>query len=225
MSDEWLHLLNTDRSAYRARVLHFARMDWHALREHRLSLDEEQFLHHLEALFPPEESGPGDRFELSWWWPGERPHYTLHLRGQDGMRHPQAVDHVGSLHERAALAWVRHSTRSRRMDPWGMHVGAPPPFRSPQEFLDACLAEFPGARLTSLDLDHQEGYVDPPDTIVEANVRIEASLLASDGGIVMVHLGDWPEEDFARLDAWAQDLLNHPPGAPPAPGAGRRGAR
>jgi hypothetical protein len=212
MSDDWTELLSTDPRAYRGRVIHFARTEWHALREHRLSLTEPQFLQHLEALFPLDESGPGDRFELSWWWPGERPHYTLHLRGQDGMRHPQAVDHVGALHERAVLAWVRSITYERRMDPWGMHIGAPPPYRAPHEFLDACFAEFPGARLRSLELKHQEGFVDPPDTVVEPSVDLEASLAASDGGIVLVHLGMWPEEEYERLDEWARELLSHSPG-------------
>jgi hypothetical protein len=209
MLDDWMELLNTDPPAYRARVLQFARADWHALREHRLALSEEQFIQHLEALFPENESGPGDRFELSWWWPGARPHYTLHMRGQDGMRHPQAVDHVGALYERTALAWVRHKTYERRMDPWGMHIGAPPPYRPPNEFLEACMAEFPGARLVSLDLEHQEGYVDPPNAVVEPSVHVDASLAVSDGGIVMVHLGTWPEEEHERLREWARHVLAH----------------
>jgi hypothetical protein len=207
MSDEWVDLLSLDPRAYRARVVHFSRTDWHSLREHRLSLTEEQFLLHLEALFPPDESGPGDRFELSWWWPGDRPHYTLHVRGQDGMRHAQAVDHVGAMHERATLAWVRTTTRARGMDPWGMHIGAPPPYRAPHEFLEACFAEFPGARLTSLELEHQEGYVDPPDTVVEPSVHVDASLMATDGGIVMVHLGTWPADEFDRLREWRREML------------------
>ena len=211
MSDDWVDLLNTDPRAYRARVVHFARTDWHALREHRLRLSQDQFVQHLEALFPTNESGPGDRFELSWWWPGERPHYTLHLRGQDGMRHPQAVDHVGALHERAVLAWVRLTTRERHMDPWGMHIGTPPPYRPPHEFLLACLAEFPGSRLASLELEHQEGYVDPPNAVVEPSVHVDANLQAIDGGIVMVHLGTWPEDEFDRLSEWRKDVLRHPP--------------
>jgi len=213
MIDEWVELLTVDPSAYRARVLLFARTDWHALREHRLSLNEEQFLLHLEALFPADESGPGDRFELSWWWPGDRPHYTLHLRGQDGMRHPQAVDHVGAMYERTVLAWVRHTTYVRRMDPWGMHIGAPPPYRPPHEFLEACIAEFPGARLTSLELERQEGYMDPPDSAVEPSVYVDAGLKASDGGIVMVHLGTWPADEYERLGEWRRDLLGQAQGA------------
>lgn len=209
MHDDWVELLTADPRAYRARVLHFARTDWHALRAHRLSLAEGLYLQHLEALFPAEESGPGDRFELSWWWPGDRPHYTLHLRGQDGMRHPQAVDHVGALHERAVLAWVRSSTRLRQMDVWGMHIGLPPPYRPPHEFLEVCLAEFPGARLTSLQLEHQEGYMDPPNSVVEPSIHVDAQLLASDGGIVMVHLGTWPEDEFERLGEWRRELLSH----------------
>ncbi|HEX8703274.1 MAG TPA: hypothetical protein VF815_30840 [Myxococcaceae bacterium] len=211
-SDEWDQLLRTDPRAYRARVLRFSRMDWNSLREHRLRLTEQEFLQHLEALFPPSESGPGDRFELSWWWAGERPHYTLYLRGQDGMRHPQTVENVGSLHERAVLAWVRRITRERGMDPWGMHIGAPPPYRAPAEFLEDCMAEFPGARLTSLELEHQEGYVDPPDTVVEPSVRVEACLEASDGGFVMVYLGSWPEEEYARLSDWARSMLSQEQG-------------
>lgn len=207
MSDDWVELLSVDPRAYRARVVHFARTDWHSLREHRLGLTEEQFLLHLEALFPSNESGPGDRFELSWWWTGERPHYTLHVRGQDGMRHAQAVDHVGSLHERATLAWVRYTTQARQMDPWGMHIGAPPPYRPPHLFLAACLAEFPGARLTALELEHQEGYVDPPNAVVEPSVHVDASLMASDGGIILVHLGTWPEEEHDRLHDWRRELL------------------
>jgi hypothetical protein len=207
-ADEWDQLLRTDPRAYRARVLHFARRDWHSLREHRLRLTEPEFLQHLEALFPSDESGPGDRFELSWWWTGERPHYTLTLRGQDGMRHPQAVENVGSLYERAVLAWVRRVTRERGMDVWGMHIGAPPPYRPPADFLESCMAEFPGARLTSLELEHQEGYVDPPDVVVEANIRVEACLEATDGGIVMVYLGSWPEEEHEKLKDWAQEMLS-----------------
>ncbi|MDY7231299.1 hypothetical protein [Hyalangium rubrum] len=199
-----------DPRAYRARVLHSARADFHALREHRTRLTEVQFLQHLEALFPPGESGPGDRFELSWWWAAERPQYTLHLRGSDGMRHPQAVDHVGALHERAVLAWVRRTTHERRMDPWGMHIGTPPPHPPAPDFLDMCLAEFPCARLTSLDLEHQEGYIDPPGSFVEANIRVEASLQASDGGIVMIYLGAWPEEQYERLAEWAREMLSQP---------------
>jgi hypothetical protein len=211
-ADDWDQLLRTDPRAYRARVLYFARKDWHSLREHRLRLTEQEFIQHLEALFPPGESGPGDRFELSWWWASERPHYTLNLRGQDGMRHPQAVEHVGSLHERAVLAWVRRVTHERGMDPWGMHIGAPPPYRPAQDFLEDCLAEFPGARLVSLELEHQEGYVDPPNAVVEPNIRVEASLEASDGGVVIVNLGSWPEEAHERLKEWAREMLSRGPG-------------
>ncbi len=203
--------MRSDPRAYRARVLYFARTQWHALREHRMRLSEAQFLDHLEVLFPADESGPGDRFELSWWWTSVRPHYTLHLRGQDGMRLPQTVDHVGALHERAVLAWVRRTTRARRMDPWGMHIGAPPPYRPPYEFLDACLFEFPGAQLARLQVERQEGYVDPPDTLVEPSIHVEASLAAPDGGLVLVYLGDWPAEEHERLEEWAREMLGQAP--------------
>ena len=138
------------------------------------SLSEGQYLQHLEALFPPNESGPGDRFELSWWWPGERPHYTLHLRGQDGMRHPQAVDHVGALHERAVLAWVRSTTRAAADGSVGhahrLAAAVPPAARVPRR----ASRSSPGRASPSLELEHQEGYVDPPNTIVEPSIHVDA---------------------------------------------------
>ena len=127
------------------------------------------------------------------------------------MRHPQAVDHVGALHERAVLAWVRSTTYERRMDPWGMHIRAPPPYRAPHEFLEACFAEFPGAPPLAR-AQAPGGLADPPDTVVEPSVDLEASLAASDGGIVLVHLGMWPEEEYERLGEWARELLSHSPG-------------
>jgi hypothetical protein len=202
-ADVWRQLLRTDPHAYRARVLFFARTDWHALREHRVSLSLEEFLLHLEALFQPEGLGPGDRFEMSLWWGEEQPHYTVHVRGQDGMRRPESLGNVGATHRRAVARWVKDTTRRRRMAPWQVHVGAPPPYRPPQELLDACLAEFPDARLISLSVQRFEG-IHAPGFTVEPGARIEASLEALDGGTVQVFLGEWTEEDCARLEEWAQ---------------------
>lgn len=202
-ADPWRELLRADPRAYRARVLYFTRTDWHALREHRLSLSEEEFLLHLDALLQPANLGPEDRFELSLWWGEEQPHYTLHVRGQDGMRRPESVGNVGALHRRAVATWMRATTQRQRMAPWTVHAGAPPPYRPPQDLLDACFVEFPDARLASLAVQRFEG-VQQPGFTVEPSVRIEASLQTPDGGLIQVFLGEWPEEDHSRLEEWSR---------------------
>ena len=204
----WKRLLREDPRAYRARVEYFSTHGREAaLSEYMRSLDEAEFLQHLEALFPPDELGASDYFALGMSWTGTGTfNYSLGAHGAYTSRLWPGVRDVGDRHWPAVLPWVRDATFQREMAPWR---GTVSPGEAPAlELPSICLAQLPDAHIASIDLKFQPGDSDASGYHSPTQIHVLAQLGFPDGGTLRMQLGHWPREEFPRLEEWARQQMS-----------------
>jgi hypothetical protein len=200
----WKRMLREDPRMYRTRVAYFARKDPEALRAYLRSLPGAELLRHLEVLFAPGDSGPGEHFELTLWRSTSGDTAMLHVPGRNDVSWGEGRGLDGS--EPALIAWMRRTTKERGMQPWRVWWVALSSLPRPApEKLDEVLAAFPEVRLAEVWTRRQERYVERPGIETPAMVYAGARLEAADGGTITAELGTWPEEATAEVEGWAAE--------------------